>query len=244
MTRAFDLSAIASPNLFDLIADEIRLDQIDVRRVPVKEIRRAIVTGHYSGVMPDATQDAFGAYQHEKLIAAVAYGPGGNSKTLSAIIEGIDNTSGRELIRLWVHPDAPKNTASYTVSRSLKLLPEEVELVVSFADSGQNHAGYVYQALNFYYLGMSSEGVRYVDSTGTEVTARLANVYRMRNPDKFADKSLTEIRKELGWTAIKSHSKHRYALGINKGKKRINKQLSRMAQPFPKVIQPKLPEEK
>ena len=173
MTRAFDLSAIASPNLFDLIADEIKLDQVDVRRVPVKEIRRAIVTGHYSGVMPDATQDAFGAYQDEKLIAAVAYGPGGNSKTLSAIIEGIDNKSGRELIRLWVHPDAPKNTASYTVSRSIKLLPPEVELVVSFADSGQNHAGYVYQALNFYYLGMSSEGVRYVDTTGTEVTARL-----------------------------------------------------------------------
>lgn len=244
MTRAFDLSAIASPNLFDLIADEIKLDQVDVRRVPVKEIRRAIVTGHYSGVMPDATQDAFGAYQDEKLIAAVAYGPGGNSKTLSAIIEGIDNRSGRELIRLWVHPDAPKNTASYTVSRSLKLLPPEVELVVSFADSGQNHAGYVYQALNFYYLGMSSEGIRYVDMTGTEVTARLANVYRMRNPDKFADKSLTEIRKELGWTAIKSHSKHRYALGINKGKKTINKKLAAMAQPFPKVTQPKLPEER
>lgn len=238
MTRAFDRSARANLNLFDLIQDEITLDQVDVRRVPVKEIRRAIVTGHYSGVMPDATQDAFGAYQNEKLIAAVAYGPGGNSKALSAIIAGIDNTTGRELIRLWVHPDAPKNTASYTVSRSLKLLPQEVELVVSFADSGQNHAGYVYQALNFYYLGMSSEGTRYVDMTGTEVTARLANVYRMRNPDKFADKSLTEIRKKLGWTAIKSHSKHRYALGINKGKKTINKKLAGMSQQFPKVLQP------
>lgn len=235
MTRAFDLSAIANPDLFDLLLDEISLDKVEVRRVPVKEIRRAVVTGHYSGVMPDATQDAFGAYQDEKLVAAVAYGPGGNSKALSAIIEGIDNTTGRELIRLWVHPDAPKNTASYTVSKSLKLLPKEVELVVSFADSGQNHAGYVYQALNFYYLGMSNEGVRYVDSTGTEVTARLANVYRMRNPDKFADKSLSEIRKELGWTAIKSHAKHRYALGINKGKRTINRQLASMAQPFPKL---------
>jgi hypothetical protein len=82
---------------------------------------------------------------------------------------------------------------------------------------------------------MSNEGVRYVDGTGTEVTARLANVYRMRNPDKFADKSLTEIRKELGWTAIKSHAKHRYALGINRGKRTINRQLASMAQPFPKL---------
>jgi hypothetical protein len=235
MTRAFDLSAIGKPDLFDLLLDEISLDKVEVRRVPVKEIRRAVVTGHYSGVMPDATQDAFGAYQDEKLVAAVAYGPGGNSRSLSAIIEGIDNTSGRELIRLWVHPDAPKNTASYTVSKSLKLLPKEVELVVSFADSGQNHAGYVYQALNFYYLGMSNEGVRYVDTTGTEVTARLANVYRTRNPDKFADKSLSDIRQELGWTAIKSHAKHRYALGINKGKRTINRQLALRALPFPKL---------
>jgi hypothetical protein len=57
----------------------------------------------------------------------------------------------------------------------------------------------------------------------------------MRNPDKFADKSLTEIRKELGWTAIKSHAKHRYALGINKGKRTINRQLALMAQQFPKL---------
>jgi hypothetical protein len=237
MTRAFDLSAIASPNLFDLISDEIKLEQVDVRRVPVKEIRRAIVTGHYSGVMPDATQDAYGAYQQEKLIAAVAYGPGGNSKTLSAIIEGIDNKSGRELIRLWVHPQAPKNTASYTVSRSLKLLPKEVELVVSFADSGQNHAGYVYQALNFYYLGMSNEGIRYADASGVEVTARLANIYRLRNPERFQDMPLSEIRNELGWKPVKSHAKHRYALGINKGKKRINKTLAEMSMPFPKVTE-------
>ena len=235
MTRAFDLSAMTKPDLFDLLLDEISIDKLEVRRVPVKEIRRAIVTGHYSGVMPDATQDAIGAYQDEKLVAAVAYGPGGNSKALSAIIPGIDNTTGRELIRLWVHPDAPKNTASYTVSRSLKLLPKAVELVVSFADSGQNHAGYIYQALNFYYLGMSSEGVRYVDATGTEVTPRLANVYRMRNPEKFADKSLSQIRQELGWTAIKSHAKHRYALGINKGKRTINRQLATMSMPFPKL---------
>jgi hypothetical protein len=234
MTRAFDQSALANPNLFDLMSEEITFDKIQVRKVPVREIRRAIVAGHYSGVMPDATQDAIGAYQDEKLIAAVAYGPGGNSKTFSAIIPGFDNTNARELIRLWVHPDAPKNTASFIVSKSFRLLPQEVGMIVSFADSGQNHAGYVYQALNFYYLGMSSEGVRYVDATGVEVTARLANVYKKRNPEKFADKSLTEIRNQLGWVAVKSHAKHRYAIGLNLHKKKINKQLAKMALPFPK----------
>jgi hypothetical protein len=212
----------------------IQLDELEVRRVPVKEIRRAIVTGHYSGVMPDATQDAFAAYWNEVVVAAVAYGPGGNSKTFGAVILGFDSSNARELIRLWVHPDAPKNTASFTVARSLKMLPDEVGLVVSFADSGQGHAGYVYQALNFYYLGMSSEGVRYVDASGVEVTARLANIYRMRNPDKFEGMSLGQIRDELGWSPVKSHAKHRYCIGAGPQKRKVNRLLSEKAQPFPK----------
>jgi hypothetical protein len=234
MTRAFDQAVISTPSLFDTMPLDIKLDELVVKLVPVKEIRRAVVTGHYSGVMPDATQEAFAAYWNEVVVAAVAYGPGGNSKTFGAVIEGYDSSNARELIRLWVHPEAPKNTASYVVSRSLNLLPPQVGLIVSFADSGQGHAGYVYQSLNFYYCGMSGEGVRYVDKGGVEVTARLANVYRMRNPERFAQKSLTEIRQELGWTAVKSHAKHRYCIGVGMQKKRVNKLLSLKSLPYPK----------
>jgi hypothetical protein len=235
VTRAFDNAVIATPSLFDDLKLDIQLDEIEVRLVPVREIRRAIVTGHYSGVMPDATQEAFAGYWNEIVVAAVAYGPGGNSKTFNAVVPGHDSSNARELIRLWVHPDAPKNTASYVVSKSLKLLPSQVSLVVSFADSGQGHAGYVYQALNFYYCGMSGEGVRYTDRSGVEVTARLANVYKMRNPDKFANKSLSEIRKALGWTAVKSHSKHRYCLGVGPKKRQVNKALAQKASAYPKL---------
>jgi hypothetical protein len=234
MTRAFDKSVIATPSLFDDIPLQIELHELEIKLVPVKEIRRAIVTGHYSGVMPDATQEAYAAYWNQIVVAAVAYGPGGNSKTFGAVVGGYDSSNARELIRLWVHPKAPKNTASYVVSRSLTLLPKAVGLVVSFADSGQGHAGYVYQSLNFYYCGMSSEGIRYVDQSGIQVTARLANVYRNRNPDKFAGKSLAEVREALGWTAIKSHSKHRYCIGVGPDKKKVSKQLAIKAIEYPK----------
>lgn len=234
MTRAFDQAVLATPSLFDDLKLDIRLDEIEVRLVPVREIRRAIVSGHYSGVMPDATQEAFAGYWNEIVVAAVAYGPGGNSKTFGAVVEGYDSSNARELIRLWVHSDAPKNTASYVVSRSLKMLPSQVGLVVSFADSGQGHAGYVYQSLNFYYCGMSNEGVRYVDSSGVEVTARLANVYRMRNPERFDGMSLSQIRDELGWTAVKSHAKHRYCLGVGLQAKAVNRVLKSKSLPYPK----------
>lgn len=235
MTRAFDNKVISEQSLFDDMTLDVQLNEIEVRRVPVKEIRRAIVTGHYSGVMPDATQDAYAGYWNEIVVAAVAYGPGGNSKTFNAVVEGYDSSNARELIRLWVHPDAPKNTASFVVSKSLQQLPKEVGLVVSFADSGQGHQGYVYQSLNFYYLGMSNEGIRYMDASGIEVTARLANVYRNRNPDKFAGMTLSEIRNTLGWTAVKSHAKHRYCIGVGSQKKKVTKALRHQAQPYPKA---------
>lgn len=236
MTRAFDIAATSNISLFDGFALDIDLSRVEVRRVSVKEIRRAIVTGHYSGVMPDATQEAFGAYQDEVLVGAAAYGPGGNSKTFGAIISGYDSSNARELIRLWVHPDAPTNTASFIIGRSLRLLPEQVGLVVTFADTGQNHQGAIYQATNFYYLGMSNQGIRYVDASGVEVTARLANVYRNRNPEKFDGLSLAEIRDALGWTPIVSHQKHRYAIGVGRHKRTINKQLEQLKRPYPKAM--------
>jgi hypothetical protein len=234
MTRAFDELTVASPTLFDFVKPEVSLQEVEVLRVPVKEIRRAIVTGHYSGVMPDATQEAFAAYHNGLLVGAAAYGPGGNSKTFGAVIEGFDSGNARELIRLWVHPEAPTNTASLIIGRSLKLLPEQVGLVVTFADSGQQHVGAIYQATNFFYLGMSNQGIRYVDASGVEVTARLANVYKMRNPEKFAEMSLSQIREELGWTPVISHQKHRYAIGAGKMRRRVNKKLAAMALPYPK----------
>ena len=42
------------------------------------------------------------------------------------------------------------------VGRSLKLLPRP-SIVVSYADQGQGHIGYVYQATNFIYTGLSAK---------------------------------------------------------------------------------------
>lgn len=234
MTRAFDLRAIARPGLFDDVPVKADPSDIMVQRVSVREVRRSIVTGHYSGVMPDAVQECYGAFADGVLIGAAAYGPGGNSKTLSAIIEGYDSSNGRELIRVWAHEDAPRNTVSRMVGASLRMLPPQVGLVVTFADSGQGHVGTIYQAMNFYYLGMSSKGTRYVDADGVEVTPRLANIYRMRNPGRFGSMTLSEIRDALGWTAVVSHPKHRYAIGVGIAKRRVNRILKEMSQPYPR----------
>ena len=42
------------------------------------------------------------------------------------------------------------------VSRSLKMLPKP-SIIVSYADTEQGHIGYVYQACNFIYTGLSAK---------------------------------------------------------------------------------------
>lgn len=48
------------------------------------------------------------------------------------------------------------NFASYLVAHSLKMLPNGT-FVVSYADTAWSHVGYVYQATNFLYTGMSAK---------------------------------------------------------------------------------------
>ena len=50
------------------------------------------------------------------------------------------------------------NYASYLVAHSLKMLPNGT-FVVSYADTAWSHVGYVYQATNFLYTGMSAKRV-------------------------------------------------------------------------------------
>jgi hypothetical protein len=54
--------------------------------------------------------------------------------------------------------DNSKNQASFLVANSIKLLPKP-SIVVSYADTGQGHIGYVYQATNFLYTGLSANRV-------------------------------------------------------------------------------------
>lgn len=61
-----------------------------------------------------------------------------------------------ELNRLVINENLEKNVLSFLVSQSLKLLPKPLS-IVSYADTSQNHNGYIYQATNWIYTGLSAE---------------------------------------------------------------------------------------
>jgi hypothetical protein len=109
---------------------------------------------HYAKRFPPISF-AFGLYEQNVLVGVCTYGMP-SSATLRDGIAGAENAKFvLELNRLCIESNN-KNAASFLVGRSLRLLPKP-SIVVSYADTAQNHVGYVYQACNFMYTGLSAK---------------------------------------------------------------------------------------
>lgn len=113
-----------------------------------------ILNIHYAKRWPSISY-AYGLYHNDILVGVVTYGTPPSSTLRQGIAGTIYSSDVLELNRL-VLKNNIKNEASMLVSHSLKLLPQN-KIIVSFADSEQNHIGYVYQACNFLYCGLSAK---------------------------------------------------------------------------------------
>jgi len=77
-----------------------------------------------------------------------------------------------ELNRLVVNGDLPKNCLSYFVSSCLKYI-DKPACIVSYADASHGHHGYIYQATNWIYTGITAMEKIYIDKeTGTTIHPR------------------------------------------------------------------------
>jgi hypothetical protein len=107
---------------------------------------------HYAKRMPPI-QYAFGLFEDKVLCGIITYGTPPSNPLRNAF-----GTKYKlmELNRLCVNEGLEKNALSFFVSQSLKQLPTPL-IIVSYADSAYNHHGYIYQATNFIYTGLSAK---------------------------------------------------------------------------------------
>jgi hypothetical protein len=97
---------------------------------------------------------AFGAYRGSVLVGVVTYGTPVSSSLRKGVCGDEWSDKVLELNRLCC--ENSRNVASILVGRSLRLLPKP-SVVVSYADTEQGHVGYIYQATNFIYTGLSAK---------------------------------------------------------------------------------------
>ena len=111
---------------------------------------------HYAKRMPSISY-AFGLFENNSLVGVVTFGLPRHHEFVTVFARKRKNHAKKflELNRL-VLLNNRKNEASRLVGKSLKLLPRP-SVVISYADTSQSHVGYVYQATNFLYLGLSAK---------------------------------------------------------------------------------------
>lgn len=98
---------------------------------------------------------AFALKENNDIVGVILYGNPTAPTTLD--ICGKDNRNKViEITRLWIKDDTPKNTESFFIANTIKLVPKPI--IVAFADPDAGHIGIVYQASNFLYTGKSSRG--------------------------------------------------------------------------------------
>jgi len=115
-----------------------------------------VVARHYLHRVAPVSH-AFGLFLPDFIepLGVVTYGVSPSSTLLRGICGDEEKQNVYELNRLWVDDRLQKNAESFLVARSMKFLDKEI--IVSFADTGQNHLGIIYQACNFLYTGLSSK---------------------------------------------------------------------------------------
>ena len=183
---------------------------MQVKPIKTFETKLWLLNKHYAKRLPSISY-AFGLFDEGMLVGVCTYG----SPPSPSLCTGVCGEQYRdkvvELNRLVIDSREP-NSASILVSRSLQMLPKP-SIVVSYADTGQGHVGYVYQANNFYYTGATAERT---DMGGEEGK----HSRHAKNP------SIRVFRT----------SKHRYIIftGTKKQKKILKNKLNYSIEPYPK----------
>lgn len=204
--------------------------ELIVKRVEPEDVHPWILHRHYAKRLCPISH-AYAAFEGESMVGVVTYGTP-LSSTLKDGVCGVE-WAGHvlELNRLCC--ESRKNLASMLIGRSLAMLPRP-SVVVSYADTGQGHVGFVYQATNFLYTGLSAafkdpmvKGMEHKHHTtiGDEGRGHESRVEFLR--EKYGAENVYYIERDR---------KHRYIFfcASKTDSKRLKQSLKYKVEPYPK----------
>jgi len=193
-----------------------------VKKVTNKDIKDLVLNYHYAKRFPSVSY-AYGLFNEaEELIGCVTYGMPASPRVSDGICGKEYSKDVLELNRLVLKYNR-KNEASYLIAKSLKLLPRN-KIIISYADSSQNHVGFVYQATNFIYLGLSAIRTDRIFIDGS----------KQKHGRHVISSEINNIKERT--KLVPRPRKHRYLaiLGDNKYKSKILQALKYKIEKYPK----------
>jgi hypothetical protein len=204
-------------------------NRYNVKSITAHDCKEWCLKKHYAKRLPPITY-AFGLFNTNNILQGiVTYGT-----PVSSTLRNLwyDKYKLMELNRLVINEGLDKNVLSYLVGKSLKEIPKPL-VIVSYADTSQNHHGYIYQATNWTYTGLSIpfkdiavKGLEHYHHTTIEDLVR------------GKENRIEELRKIFGDKLyyIERPQKHRYFyfVGSKKECKIMRDMLPYKIQPYPK----------
>jgi hypothetical protein len=185
-----------------------------------------VIKKHYAHRKP-RIQFAFGVFVDGLLEGVVSYGYPATPFIARGICGLEYEKNVLELNRLVVNSGVPRNTTSYLVSHSIRMLPKDVKIVISYADDSIGHIGYIYQATNFIYTGKT------IDMKEWKLKGE--NLHSQNVCKKI---ELEKRQKDSRFEQTYRPKKHRYIFfrGNTKEKEKMMSKLKYDKQPYPKEL--------
>lgn len=201
-----------------------------VERIPSKDTYDLLLNVHYAGRIPSISH-AFGLFIGGELEGVVTYGSPATSPVRKGLMGPDDADKVLELNRLCLRSN-PRNAASRLVGQSLRQL-EGPKAILSFADPSQGHEGYIYQAANFLYCGLSAK------RTDWQIKG-LEHLHNQSIVDMFKDRKdrAAAARERFGddFQLVDRPRKHRYVyfIGTKREVRGMRAKLRYPVVPYPK----------
>jgi len=169
-----------------------------VKPMKHRDARPFIARHHYSGGSSAFSQATFGMYEKASgdLVGVAHWMP-----PARGVCVHFGRSDIMALSRLVVHPDVPKNGASFLIGACMRFIKKNqlAGLLVTYADEGQGHTGAIYRATNWQYDGLTKPSYRWENASGV---MRSALAYRVSE------------MKAMGWTRSGPYKKHRFIFHI------------------------------
>lgn len=205
---------------------------IEVLQVSFKMVAPWILLKHYAKRLPQIKW-AYGLFKNGVLCGVVTFGRPASPYVCSGVCGKNYSKCVWELNRLIMSEPHGKNDTSILVSRALKQLPGG-SVVISYADKGIGHVGYIYQATNWIYTGetkqrtdgamTNGQHARHNKTANVDLSQRQLRTAKYRyvtfcGDKKTRQKLLSELRwpkiapypkgesvKSIAWTPIESNN--------------------------------------
>jgi len=204
-------------------------NKYQIKSIDTEQCKEWLLYKHYAKRIP-AIIYSFGLYTNDLILQGICtFGTPARMLNMGyGVFNGEIQILTCELNRLVVNENLEKNTLSFFVAGCLKMLPKPI-CIVSYADGNNGHHGYIYQATNWIYTGITSSEKIYINTRTNEVLhpRTVVSMFGSREVDKLPD--YIQISKE-------ESGKYRYFqfLGNKRDVLKMKKHLKYEILPYPK----------